>query len=94
MVCHRGANLIAPEDSLAAVRAAFELGAGFVEIDERNSVDHIPFLMHDRRFERTADVDRHYSRGRATPQHLAARRFVFRWNSACGGQSPPGASRR
>ncbi len=45
MACHRGANLIAPEDTLAAVRAAFELGADFVEIDVRNSVDLIADLI-------------------------------------------------
>ncbi len=70
MVCHRGANLIAPEDTLAAVRAAFELGTDFVEIDVRNSVVHIPVLIQDRRVEKTTDVGGHYSRGRATQQQF------------------------
>ena len=55
MVCHRGANRLAPENTLAAAAAAFDLGAAYVELDVRTSLDGVLFVMHDRTVDRTTD---------------------------------------
>lgn len=47
VAAHRGAHLSAPENSLAALRAAAELGADFVEIDVRNTIDNKLVVTHD-----------------------------------------------
>ena len=47
IVGHRGAPHLAPENTLPAVRAAAESGAGWVETDVRTSSDGVPVLFHD-----------------------------------------------
>lgn len=44
---HRGAGAHAPENTLAAIRKAAELGAHMVELDVRMSADGVPVLAHD-----------------------------------------------
>jgi glycerophosphoryl diester phosphodiesterase len=44
---HRGASGHAPENTVAAIRKAAELGAHMVELDVRMSADHIAVLSHD-----------------------------------------------
>jgi glycerophosphoryl diester phosphodiesterase len=44
---HRGAAGHAPENTLAAIRKAAELGAHMVELDVRLSADGVPVLSHD-----------------------------------------------
>jgi glycerophosphoryl diester phosphodiesterase len=44
---HRGASAHAPENTLAAIRKAAELGAHMVELDVRMSADGVPVLAHD-----------------------------------------------
>jgi glycerophosphoryl diester phosphodiesterase len=44
---HRGASAHAPENTLAAIRKAAELGAHMVELDVRMSADSVPVLAHD-----------------------------------------------
>ncbi len=44
---HRGAKAHAPENTLAAITKASELGAHMVELDVRLSVDGVPVLSHD-----------------------------------------------
>lgn len=46
-VGHRGASGHAPENTLAAIRKAAELGAHMVELDVRMSVDGVAVLSHD-----------------------------------------------
>lgn len=53
MVAHRGFSAKYPENTLASVRAAVELGADFVEIDTWLSKDAVPVVMHDDDLERT-----------------------------------------
>ncbi|MHA1566430.1 MAG: glycerophosphodiester phosphodiesterase family protein [Alphaproteobacteria bacterium] len=55
MVCHRGANRLAPENTLASARAAFDLGAAYVEIDVRQSSDGELVVFHDATVDRTTD---------------------------------------
>lgn len=47
IIAHRTCPLHAPENSLAGIRKAAELGADGVEIDVRRSLDGVPVLMHD-----------------------------------------------
>lgn len=46
-VGHRGASAHAPENTLAAIRKAAELGAHMVELDVRLSADGVAVLAHD-----------------------------------------------
>ncbi len=55
MVCHRGANRLAPENTLASSRAAFDLGAAYVELDVRQSRDGELVVIHDDLVDRTTD---------------------------------------
>jgi glycerophosphoryl diester phosphodiesterase len=53
IIAHRTCPADEPENSLAGIRKAAELGADGVEIDLRMSLDLKPFLMHDRTMRRT-----------------------------------------
>lgn len=49
---HRGAAAHAPENTLASIRRAAEVGASAVEFDVMLSADGVPVLFHDDRLER------------------------------------------
>jgi glycerophosphoryl diester phosphodiesterase len=53
VIGHRGAHRRAPENSLASIRHAIELGVHMVEIDVARSRDGAYVLMHDRTVDRT-----------------------------------------
>jgi glycerophosphoryl diester phosphodiesterase len=55
IIGHRGAAGAAPENTLAALRKARELGAEWVEFDVRLTRDGRVILLHDDRLERTTD---------------------------------------
>ncbi len=55
-IAHRGAGSLAPENSLAAIRKAWEIGADRVEIDVSVSFDEHLFLLHDQYLLRTTNV--------------------------------------
>jgi glycerophosphoryl diester phosphodiesterase len=55
VVAHRGASSLAPENTLAAIRKAAELGAVMVEFDVRQTKDGRVVLMHDADVRRTTD---------------------------------------
>jgi glycerophosphoryl diester phosphodiesterase len=57
---HRGAGKLAPENTLAAMRAGHKHGYRMVEFDARLSGDGVPFLLHDDTLDRTTNA-----RGRA-----------------------------
>jgi glycerophosphoryl diester phosphodiesterase len=46
-IAHRGASAYAPENTLAAIRKAAELGADMVELDVQMSADGSPVIIHD-----------------------------------------------
>ncbi len=52
---HRGASAIAPENTLAAFRAAEAAGAPGLELDVQLSRDGVPVVLHDRILDRTSD---------------------------------------
>src|SRR5262245_23523706 len=53
VVAHRGASVTAPENTLAALRLAWALGAESSEIDVRVTADGHVVLMHDADTRRT-----------------------------------------
>ncbi len=55
VVGHRGAAAHAPENTLASLRRAHELGADWVEFDVKLTRDGVPILMHDAKLKRTTN---------------------------------------
>lgn len=56
-VAHRGARSLAPENTLAAARKAFEVGADAWEVDVQPTRDGHLVLMHDDTLRRTTNVE-------------------------------------
>lgn len=54
IIAHRGYSAAAPENTLAALRAALEAGADAVEFDVRTAGDGTPVLFHDATLGRTS----------------------------------------
>ncbi len=57
IIAHRGASHLAPENTLASVRLAWELDADAVEVDVHLTKDHRIVVIHDPTTERTAGVN-------------------------------------
>lgn len=55
IVSHRGLWSAAPENSLAAINAAFDAGANIIEIDVRRCKDGAFVIIHDETLDRTTD---------------------------------------
>lgn len=55
IICHRGACLTAPENTLAALEGAIALGADVIEFDIRQSKDGVLYVFHDETLERTSN---------------------------------------
>lgn len=55
VVGHRGAAASAPENTLAGLRRAHQLGVGWVEFDVKLTGDGVAVLIHDEVLERTTD---------------------------------------
>jgi glycerophosphoryl diester phosphodiesterase len=55
VIAHRGNRVRAPENTLASLRQAVELGADALEFDVRVSRDGVAVLMHDPMVDRTTD---------------------------------------
>ncbi|VAW21507.1 Glycerophosphoryl diester phosphodiesterase [hydrothermal vent metagenome] len=55
IVCHRGANKIAPENTLAAARICIDQGFQYVELDVRTTSDGELVVIHDPDLERTTN---------------------------------------
>lgn len=55
IVVHRGANHLAPENTIPSAMAALENGADWVEVDVRRSQDSILYNLHDENLERTTN---------------------------------------
>jgi glycerophosphoryl diester phosphodiesterase len=53
IIAHRGASLVAPENTLAAFALAIEAGADGIELDVRLSRDGVPVVIHDAMLQRT-----------------------------------------
>lgn len=55
IVCHRGANRFAPENTMAAARMILDQGCAFLELDVRESADGELVVIHDPTLERTTN---------------------------------------
>jgi glycerophosphoryl diester phosphodiesterase len=55
VVAHRGAHKTVPENTLASLEKAIELGADYVELDVRRTKDGVLVLMHDASVNRMTD---------------------------------------
>jgi glycerophosphoryl diester phosphodiesterase len=60
LIAHRGVTTLAPENTIASMQAAAELGVYGVETDIDISQDGVLFLMHDDTLNRTTDVAQVY----------------------------------
>ncbi|MGQ0846726.1 MAG: glycerophosphodiester phosphodiesterase [Sporichthyaceae bacterium] len=63
---HRGGLDSAPENTLAAIRKAVELGADSVEVDVRYTADGKPVILHDDTLERTTNCSGHVANWKLT----------------------------
>lgn len=59
-IAHRGARSLAPENTMAAIEKAWEVGAHGIEVDIRATLDEELILLHDETLRRTTDVDQLY----------------------------------
>ena len=55
IVCHKGANEYAPENSYAAAQRCIDWGIDYIEIDVRTSQDGVFYLLHDPTVDRTTN---------------------------------------
>ena len=55
IITHRGLSAVAPENTMAAFRAAHQHGFRWIETDVRLSADRVPMIFHDATLERTTD---------------------------------------
>lgn len=58
ITAHRGASLDAPENTLGAFELAINQGADVVELDVRETKDHVIIVQHDETFKRTIGLDK------------------------------------
>jgi glycerophosphoryl diester phosphodiesterase len=59
-IAHRGARSLAPENTLPAIKKAWEIGADVLEIDVAVTLDGRLILLHDNLLQRTSDVREHF----------------------------------
>ena len=55
IVVHRGANKLAPENTMASTQKCIDLGVEYVEIDVRESKDGVLYILHDKTLDRTTN---------------------------------------
>lgn len=55
ITCHRGARLLAPENTFPAFDAALACGGDVLEFDVRQSKDGVLYVIHDETVDRTTD---------------------------------------
>uniref|UniRef100_UPI00358FCECC glycerophosphodiester phosphodiesterase domain-containing protein 5 isoform X2 n=1 Tax=Myxine glutinosa TaxID=7769 RepID=UPI00358FCECC len=73
IIAHRGASMVAPENTLMAFERAMDFGVYGLESDVMLSTDGIPFLMHDSDLRRTTNV------AMVFPDRAADRADSFNW---------------
>lgn len=56
IIAHRGASREEPENTLASINRALELGVDYIEIDVQLSADGIPVVLHDNTLCRTTNA--------------------------------------
>ncbi|MCR9176814.1 MAG: glycerophosphoryl diester phosphodiesterase [Alphaproteobacteria bacterium] len=56
IIGHRGAAALAPENTLASIRAAAAEGVTWIEVDSKLAGDNVPVLFHDETLDRTTNT--------------------------------------
>ncbi len=56
IIAHRGASGYAPENTIASIDKALDIGADVVEIDVHQTLDSVIMVMHDANLDRTTDM--------------------------------------
>ena len=56
VIAHRGFSMLAPENTLPALRMAVKAGADLVELDYHHSSDGVPVVIHDYDLDRTTNA--------------------------------------
>lgn len=56
IIAHRGASAVAPENTIAAFKAAIAAGADGIEFDVRLTRDNVPVVIHDDTLRRTGGM--------------------------------------
>jgi glycerophosphoryl diester phosphodiesterase len=87
VVAHRGASAFAPENTLAALRLASDLGAEWAEVDVQRTSDGVLVLVHDDSWKRTAGLD---AAIRDTPWETVRKLDAGSWRAPeFAGEHPP-----
>ncbi|XP_052385669.1 glycerophosphodiester phosphodiesterase domain-containing protein 5-like isoform X2 [Oncorhynchus keta] len=73
LIGHRGAPMLAPENTLMSFEKAVEAGGQGLETDVTISYDGVPFLMHDHTLRRTTNVQEVF------PNRTDAPAAMFTW---------------
>ncbi|XP_059361841.1 glycerophosphodiester phosphodiesterase domain-containing protein 5 [Carassius carassius] len=73
LIGHRGAPMLAPENTLMSFEKAVEAGGEGLETDVTISYDGVPFLMHDSTLKRTTNVHQVF------PNRTDAQAAMFSW---------------
>ncbi|KFW88732.1 Glycerophosphoinositol inositolphosphodiesterase GDPD2, partial [Phalacrocorax carbo] len=73
LVGHRGAPMLAPENTLMSLRKAVDCDVQVFETDVMVSTDGVPFLMHDEELTRTTNVQDVF------PERAALNSTAFNW---------------
>lgn len=55
IIAHRGASILAPENTLPAFQLAYDVGADGIETDVQLTKDQVPVLIHDEGLKRTTN---------------------------------------
>uniref|UniRef100_UPI00398F63BE glycerophosphodiester phosphodiesterase domain-containing protein 5 isoform X2 n=1 Tax=Pristiophorus japonicus TaxID=55135 RepID=UPI00398F63BE len=74
IIGHRGAPMLAPENTLMSFKKTIEHGADGLETDVTISLDGVPFLMHDDTLRRTTNVEEVF------PRNKTMNAAFFSWN--------------
>ncbi|XP_031450039.1 glycerophosphoinositol inositolphosphodiesterase GDPD2 isoform X1 [Phasianus colchicus] len=73
LVGHRGAPMLAPENTLMSLRKAVDCDVQVFETDVMVSADGVPFLMHDEKLTRTTNVQTVF------PERATLNSTAFNW---------------
>ena len=87
ITAHRGAKIHAPENTMAAFRAAMDAGADYIELDVQRALDGTVIVLHDRDLMRMADDPR--TLGSLTTAELSAIDIGRKYDAAFAGEVPP-----
>ncbi|KAI3373976.1 hypothetical protein L3Q82_022541 [Scortum barcoo] len=70
LIGHRGAPMLAPENTLMSFEKAVETGSDGLETDVTISLDGVPFLMHDQTLRRTTNIHEVFPNRTNTPSAM------------------------